>query len=100
MQDPQEYVADPQLKRALELRLKELETLIQIAIDKINVVRLLELETEHQILATVWRVFDCSSRDSSWLDRKGIQPQIRPSILRLLPEKQRQLLIKLAATSD
>ena len=95
MQDPQtDYVVDSALKVFLETRLKELEALIEESLTKIDVERLLQLETEHQILATFWRVLDCTARDSSFLDRKGIQPFLRPSILGLLPEKQRSRLIE------
>lgn len=99
MQDEQEYVLDPALKGFLETRLKELESQIEAAINKADVVSLLQLETEHQVLATFWRVIDCSLRDGSFLDRKGIQPVLRPSILGLLPEKQRSLLIKFTTTT-
>ena len=100
MEDPQNgYVVDPQLKKFLENRLKELETLIDGALTKIDIEALLDLETQHQILAALWRVLDCTARDSSFLDRKGIQPVLRPSVLILLPENERSLLIKFAAAS-
>lgn len=100
MNDPQESVLDPKLKVFLVTRLKELETLIEIAIAKVDVLALLEIETEHQILATMWRALDCAGRDANFLDRKGIRPELRPSIMNLLPEKPRSLPIKVAAVSD
>ena len=81
------------MQNFLENRLKELESEIETCLFKIDVETLLDLETQHQILATVWRVLDCSSRDPSFLDRKGIQLEMRPSVLGLLPEKDRRILI-------
>ncbi len=99
MQDPQNYVISPQLKSMLTARLKELESLMEVALAKVDTVTLLQLETEHQILATYWRVIDCATRDDSFLDRKNVQPILRPSTLSLLPENQRQWLIEHASST-
>lgn len=89
MSDLQTYDVDPTMKRAIEIKLAELENQIEIAHKSVDCLLLLELETEHHVLGVFWRVLDSSAKDSGFLDRKKIQPIIRPSILESLNPKSR-----------